>query len=487
MSEHVSGTYRDQTVLFPNTIDQYVEKENPVRFIDAFIDSLNLEKLGFKHSVLADTGRPSYDPSDLLKLYIYGYLNQVRSSRKLEKECHRNVEVMWLMKKLAPDHKTIADFRKDNVDCIKGVFKEFVYLCRSLDLYGAQLIAIDGTKFRAVNSRSNNLNEKTVALRLKQTEERITQYLNELDHNDANDSEEDENTKSDELEEKISQLEEKKQQYEHIQDQMRGTGQREVSLVDPDSRLMRVDSQRLEVGYNVQTSVDAKQHLIVDYDVINNSTDHHQLTKNALAAKQTLGVDELDVLSDKGFYVEKDIADCEDNGLTVFMPIPAVFNPYKRVGVPEPEFYSDRFVYNANRDLYICPAGEEMPFWKRSNRGRGFEGRLYRSMFCGSCSVRGKCTRNKRGRYMFRGKYDGAVDRLRDRLGTSEGKEKCRLRRTLAEHPFGTIKRAFNQGYLLLKGFRKVKGEVGFTMLAYNMRRVINIFGVGTIINLMKK
>ena len=487
MSEHITGHYRNQSVLFPSMLDDYVDKENPVRFIDAFIDSLNLEKLGFKHSVLADTGRPSYNPSDLLKLYVYGYLNQVRSSRKLEKECHRNVEVMWLMKKLAPDFKTIADFRKNNVDCTKGVFKEFVYLCRSLDLYGAQLVAIDGTKFRAVNSKSNNLNEKTVAQRLKQTEEKIQEYLRELDRNDANDSDEDATANADGLGEKIRQLEERKQQYEQAQNQMRITGQKEVSLVDPDSRLMRVDSQRLEVGYNIQTSVDAKQHLIVDYDVVNISTDHHQLTKDALAAKQTLGVDELDVLSDKGFYVEKDVFDCEVNGIRVFMPIPAVFNPYKSVGVPEPEFYSDRFVYDAIRDVYVCPAGNVMPFWKRSNRGKGFDGRLYRSMCCASCSVRGKCTRNKRGRYMFRGEFDGAVDRLRARLSTSEGKMKCRLRRMLVEHPFGTIKRAFNQGYLLLKGLRKVKGEVGFTMLAYNMRRVINIFGVGTIMNLMKK
>jgi len=184
MSEHVTGHYRNQSVLFPSMLDDYVDKENPVRFIDAFIDSLSLEKLGFKHSILADTGRPSYDPSDLLKLYVYGYLNQIRSSRKLERECYRNVEVMWLMKKLAPDFKTIADFRKNNVDCIKGVFKEFVYLCRSLDLYGAQLVAIDGTKFKAVNSKSNNLNEKTVALRLKQTEEKIAAYLKEMDQND---------------------------------------------------------------------------------------------------------------------------------------------------------------------------------------------------------------------------------------------------------------------------------------------------------------
>ena len=486
MSEHVNGTHRDQTVLFPNTIDQYVEKENPVRFIDAFVDSLNLEKLGFKHSILAETGRPSYDPSDLLKLYIYGYLNQVRSSRKLEKECHRNVEVMWLMKKLTPDHKTIADFRKDNVDCIKGVFKEFVYLCRSLDLYGAQLIAIDGTKFRAVNSRSNNLNEKTVAQRLKQTEEKIAEYIKELDSNDANDSEEDENAKTDELKEKISQLEEKKQQYEHIQDQMKATGQREVSLVDPDSRLMRVNSQRLEVSYNIQTSVDAKQHLIVDYDVINNSTDHHQLVPDALAAKETLGVDALDVLSDKGFYVEKDIADCESNGIRVFMPIPAVLSPYKSIGVPEPEFYSDKFVYDAAKDAYVCPAGKELTFCKCVYKNEPQRGRVYRTSSCAVCVFRSKCTRNKRGRTMVRSEFDGAVDNLRVRLSTCEGKAKLRLRRMLAEHPFGTMKRAFNQGYVLLRGLRKVKGEVGFTMLAYNIRRAINILGVGTLVGLMK-
>jgi hypothetical protein len=267
---------------------------------------------------------------------------------------------------------------------------------------------------------------------------------------------------------------------------MKATGQKEVSLIDPDSRLMRDDSQRLEVGYNIQTSVDAKQHLIVDYDVINISTDHHQLVKDALAAKETLGVDSLDVLSDKGFYVEKDIFGCAANDIRVFMPVPAVFNPYKSVGVPETEFYSDRFFHNAAKDVCVCPAGNEMPFWKRSNRWKGFDSRLYRSRCCDFCLVRGKCTRNRRGRYMFRGEYDGAVDRLRAILETSEGKGKCSMRRLLSEHPFGTMKRAFNQGYVLLKGLRKVKGEVGFTMLAYNMRRAINILGVGTLISLIK-
>ncbi len=485
MSEHVIGTNRDQTVLFPNTIDKYVDKDNPVRFIDAFIDSLNLEKLGFKHSVVAETGRPSYNPSDLLKLYVYGYLNQVRSSRKLEKECHRNVEVMWLMKKLSPDHKTIADFRKDNVDCIKPVFKEFVYLCRSLDLYGAQLVAIDGTKFRAVNSKSNNLNEKTVALRLKQTEEKIAEYLKEMDQNDTADSDEDESTNVDELKEKICKLEEEKQRYEQIQGQMKATGQKEISLVDPDSRLMRVDSQRLEICYNIQASVDAKQHLIVDYDVINNSTDHHQLTTDAKAAKHVLGVDQLEVLSDKGFYVANDLVKCEETGITVFMPIPA-FNPTKSVGVPEPEFGSERFIFDEVKDVYVCPVGKELGFWKGSFKNNPENGRHYRTGFCSYCTSRSKCTRNRRGRIMVRWEYQGAVDRLRARLESSEGKGKLRLRRMLVEHPFGTMKRAFNQRYLLLKGLRKVKGEVGFTMLAYNMLRDINILGVGKLMALVK-
>ena len=228
---------------------------------------------------------------------------------------------------------------------------------------------------------------------------------------------------------------------------------------------MRVDSQRLEVSYNIQTSVDAKHHLIVDYDVINNSTDHHQLAKDALAAMQVLGVGKLDVLSDKGFYVEEDIFNCESNGIRVFMPIPAVLSPYKSLGIPEPEFYSDRFVYDSVKDMYVCPAGKELAFCKCVYRDDPWRGRVYRTSGCAVCVFRGKCTRNKRGRTMVRSRYDSAVDSLRVRLGTCEGKAKLRLRRMLVEHPFGTMKRAFNQGYLLLRGLRKVKGEVGFTML----------------------
>src|SRR5665647_1175326 len=244
---------------------------------------------------------------------------------------------------------------------------------------------------------------------------------------------------------------------------MKQTGQKEISLVDPDSRLMRVDSQRLDVCYNVQTSVDAKKHLIVDYDVINNSTDHHQLVNDAKAAKNTLGVERLEATTDKGFYVMKDLKDCEEEGVTVFMPIPATVNPHKRYGVPEPEFYIDRFFYDSVRDVYVCPAGEELGFWKCIHKDSPERGRVYKTVCCAACGFRSRCTRNKRGRIIFRGEFEDSVERLRSRLGTSEGKEKLHRRREIVEHPFGTMKRAFNQGYLLLKGFRKVKGCLLYT------------------------
>ncbi len=244
---------------------------------------------------------------------------------------------------------------------------------------------------------------------------------------------------------------------------------------------MRVDSQTFEICYNVQSAVDSKKHLIVEYDVTNSSTDHHQLVKGAKAAKQTLGVDYLEVLSDKGFYVVNDVKECEDNGITVFMPIPS-FNPTKNTGVPDPEFASNRFVFDFVKDVYVCPAGNELSFWKCDIKGKPESGSSYRTACCADCVFRSKCTKNKLGRVMYRPRYQDVVDRLRARLMSPDGKKKLSLRREIVEHPFGTIKRSFNQGYLLMKGLRKVKGEVGFTMLAYNMRRVINILGISVLI-----
>jgi transposase len=489
MSEHINGTHRDQTVLFPDKLEDYVDRENPVRFIDAFIDSLNLEKLGFKHSIPNEEGRPPYNPSDLLKLYVYGYLNQIRSSRKLEKECHRNVEAMWLMKKLSPDHKTIADFRKDNVDCIKPVFKEFVYLCRSLDLYDAQLVAIDGSKFKAVNSTKRNLNEKTLPGRLKRVEDMIARYLKKLDENDeAEQKVKDDNSstatvKVDRLREKLAKLEEKKQEYVRAQNLMRATEQKEVSFTDSDSRLMMAGSQKLDVCYNVESAVDSKNHLVVDYDITNDANDRYQLAGMAQKAKTILEVEKLDVTADKGFCTGSELKECEENGITAYVAIPEETMSNKKFGVPEPEFYSQKFAYDPLRDVYVCPANQVMGFWKGRWKNRG---RLYRTGACATCPLRSRCTRNKLGRIIFRSEYQDVIDRLRVRLKSDEGQCKLNRRKEIVEHPFGTMKRAFNQAYLLLKSLRKVNGEVGFTMLAYNMRRVINILGVGTLISLVK-
>jgi transposase len=318
MSEHVEGLNRNQTALFPDTLDGYVDKENPVRFIDAFVESLNLEKLVFKHSIPCDLCRPSYDPYDLLKLYVYGYLNQVRSSRKLERECHRNLEVMWLMKKLAPDFKTIADFRKDNIDCVKGVFKEFVKLCMSLDLYGAKLIAVDGTKFKAVNSLDQNFNRKNLSYRTKMIDKHVSKYLTEIEEEDHKEAQA--NSKhADLLQEKVQKLMKRKEEYMELLGKLKESKQNEVSLFDPDCRLMK-NRGRIEPCYNGQVAVDDKNHLIVDYNVTNAPADNCQLSSIAKGAKEMLGAESLDAIADKGYFSFVQIKDCVDNGITPYVP-----------------------------------------------------------------------------------------------------------------------------------------------------------------------
>ena len=281
MSEHVEGLNRDQTLIFPDTLEEYVDKENPVRFIDAFIDSLNLQKLSFTHSIPNELGRPSYDPKDLLKLYIYGYINQVRTSRKLEHECHRNIEVIYLMKKLTPDFKTIADFRKDNVDCIKGVFREFVKFCMGLDLYGAKLIAIDGVKLKAVNSIDRNFNQKTLTYRLKIIDERVSKYLKEME---TLDKEEEKAQATRELEEKLKNIMKCKEEYTELLRKLKESNLNEVSLTDPDCRLMK-NRGKIEPCYNSHVAVDDKNHLIVDYNVTNAPADNCQLSSSARIVK----------------------------------------------------------------------------------------------------------------------------------------------------------------------------------------------------------
>ena len=481
MSEHVTGFNRDQTALFPDTLEGYVDKENPVRFIDAFIDSLSLQKLGFTHSTPTDLGRPSYDPKDLLKLYIYGYLNQVRTSRKLEHECHRNIEVIWLMKKLAPDFKTIADFRKDNVDCIKGVFREFVKFCMVLDLFGSKLVAIDGVKFKAVNSIDRNFNQKTLTYRLKMIEERVSKYLKEME---ALDKEEEKAEATRELEEKLKNIMRCKEEYTELLRKLKESNLNEVSLTDPESRLMK-NRGRIEPCYNSHVAVDDKNHLIVDYNVTNAPADNCQLSSIAKGAKEMLGVERLDAVSDKGFFNFMEIKECVDNGVTPYVPEQSRWGAgwVKKTGISTREFSSDKFVYDKGTDTFVCPAGKRLEF-SYLDHAHEKKMRVYRTDACFSCEFfLTRCTRYKRGRTVWRWEHAEVVEDMKLRMRLEPWKLEARKR--IVEHPFGTMKRAFNQGYLLLKGLRKTAGEVGFTMLAYNMRRVLNILGPKGILALL--
>ena len=477
MSEHIEGLNRNQTALFPETLEGYVDKDNPVRFIDAFVDSLNLENLGFKHSIPAEVGRPPYNPSDLLKLYIYGYLNQIRSSRKLERECRRNLEVMWLMKKLTPDFKTIADFRKDNVDCVKGVFKEFVKLCISLDLYGAKCIAVDGTKFKAVNSLDKDFNRKNLAYRIKIIDEHVSRYLTEIEEEDRKEAQA--NSKhADLLQEKVQKLMKRKEEYSELLRKLQESKQNEVSLVDPDCRLMK-NRGRIEPCYNGQVAVDDKNHLIVDYNVTNAPADNGQLSSMAISAKEILGAKNLEAVADKGYFSFVQIKDCVDNGIIPYVPEQNRYGVgfVKRKGVPTREYHVDKFIYDMGTDTFVCPAGNKLVF-SYLDHAHQKNIRVYRTVACFSCEFfMTKCTLNKHGRTLWRWEHAEVLDELKERMLREP--EKMTLRKRLVEHPFGTMKRAFNQGYLLLKGTRKVRGEVGYTMLAYNIRRVLNILGPG--------
>ncbi len=465
--KHIRGMDRNQVILFPEVIDDYITEENPVRFTDAFVDSLDLIELGFKHAELSPTGRPPYNPADLLKLYIYGYLNRVRSSRFLEKECEKNVEVMWLLKKLTPDFKTIADFRKDNREAIKKVFKEFILLCKKLDLFGGELVAIDSSKFKAVNSRKRNFHEGKLKRSLQGIDEKIEKYLKEIEENDKVEADI-RPPKAEKLKEKIEKLKERKEKYQGILKELKDSGERQISLTDPDSRLM-LNNQKKEVCYNVHITVDEKNKLILDHEVVNEHDDFSHLNELSMRAKQILEVDKLEVLADAGYHDSEEIEKCVNNGITPYVPEK---NPHGKVNL-DPAFYKTEFKYDKEKDVYTCPAGNELRFWATYDARKE---KLYRTENCSSCEFRPKCTSNKRGRILTRREFEEAMEENRKRV--KENIDKVKKRQDIVEHPFGTIKRSFNQGYLLLKRLHKVGTEISLTMLAYDITRVINIVGV---------
>ena len=478
---YINGTEPGQHVLFPSTLDEYIDEANPVRAIAAFVEALDFAALEFVRARAANTGRPGYDPRQLLGLYIWGHLNRMRTSRKLERECERNLEAIWLMKNLRPDFKTIADFRKDNGEPIKQVVVQFRLWCLAEGLYGREVVAIDGSKFKAQNNSERTFTPKKLAAVIKREQARVEQYLQELDEGDAEEAatEVQPAVSAEELREKLKRLKEKLAGHEKLQQKMKEENLSQVSLTDADARLMK-SSKGSAVSYNVQTVIDKKHKLIVTYEVTNEGNDLGQLANMAGQGKQALGVDELTVLSDGGYFDGDKIKECEETGITTYLPV-----PQSGAATSRGLFPASRFTYDAERDLYVCPQGEELTFRGKGKGSNKKEYRLYRTAACGTCAVRAQCTKAKRGRKLQRWVHEEVLERLKARIRAQP--TLLKQRKELAEHPFGTIKLNMDQGYFLLKGMKKVTTEFGLTVLSYNFKRVLNICGVAHMISSMKR
>lgn len=477
---YIEGQDRNQITLFPECIDDYISADNPVRVIDEYIEQLDMEKLGFKRAVPASTGRPPYDPKVLLKLYLYGYLNRIRSSRRLEDETKRNLEVIWLLKKLSPDFKTIADFRKDNKEALKRVFRDFTRLCMQWDLFGRELVAVDSSKFRASNSKRNNYNAKKLKRHIKYIEEKIDSYIKQLEKTDA-DEEDIRPLSAEEIKNKIKELRNRKKQYEELEEKLEKSGQKETSLTDPDARLMSVSNQyNVQPSYNVQTTVDEKHKLILDFKVTQNPNDLGELDNMALRAKKLFGNQGFEILADKGYYKAQDFKKCIKNGITPYVAGQTYSN-----GTGDKDFYLDKFKYSKDKNVYICPLGKELPFSRiRKQAGRiiGYEYKDYK--VCADCQCKSRCTKSAKGRSILRHVDQDLLDMVD--LNTQLNKNKYKLRQMIVEHPFGTIKRGWGADYFLTRRKISVTAEIALSYLSYNFRRVINILGVEEMLKMLK-
>lgn len=476
---YIKGKERSQSVLFPDTVDEYIGENNEVRAIAAFLGRLDFVKLRFVRGQAAGTGRPGYDPRLLMGLFLWGHLNGIRSSRKLERECQRNLEVIWLCENLRPDFKTIADFRKDNGAGIKGVVVEFRLWCLRAGLYGKEIVAVDGSKFKAVNSKERNFTRKKLSQIIARERARISEYLEAVAVADETESEEPELSAA-QLKEKIAGLERYLAEHEELERELEASGESQVSLTDPEAKLMKT-AKGSEVSYNVQTVVDSKHKLIAAYEVTNERNDLGQLAVMALQAKEALQVAELTVLADGGYFEGNALKECEQAGITTFVSVPKS-KEAERLGI----FAQGQFRYDQERDLYVCPQGEELHWTKTTNdRERNKKFKVYATKACAQCPLRAQCTTSKYGRKIKRWVDQGVIDRLRERIRGQP--QLLKQRKTLAEHPFGTIKWGMNQGFFLLKGTSKVTTETGLTVLSYNLKRVLNIMGVEQMINSLAK
>ena len=478
MKRFVDGVDRGQSTLFPECLEDWINEDNPVRVIDVFVEELDLAELGFARVDPKVTGRPSYHPSVLLKLYIYGYLNRVQSSRRLEREAGRNVEVMWLTSRLVPDHKTIADFRKDNGRAIGQVCSRFIALCRMMGLFTNASVAIDGSKFKAVNNRDKNFTHAKMKRRLEQIEESIGRYLHQMDSADRQEPSPAGATKTTRLKDKIVKLKEEMQRLEKLDVQMRAAPDQQISLTDPDSRSMATSGRGSGVvGYNVQAAVDTKHHLIIAHDVTNVGTDRAQLSRMAKQTKEILGTDSLDVVADRGYFSGEEILACDMAGITVTLP-----KPLTSGNKVKGRFVKQDFRYVAQEDVYICPAGERLAY-HYTNEEDGLRLRRYWTSACQTCAIRSQCTTGKERR-ITRWEHEHVVETVQRRL--DEQPERMRQRRETVEHPFGTIKDRMGATHFLMKTLPRVATEMALHVLAYNLTRVINILGIAPLIAAMR-
>jgi transposase len=476
MAGFVEGVDRGQITLFPALLDDYVAEDNPVRAVDVFVDELDLDKLGFSVQPL-DTGRPGYHPRIMLKLYIYGYLNRIPSSRRLERECQRNIEMIWLTGQLAPDFKTIADFRKDNGKAIREVCREFVALCRKLDLLSAASVAIDGSKFKAINARDKNFTEAKMKRRLERIDESIARYLSQLEtadrHGDAVPE-----AKVARLKAKIEKLKEEIVRLNAINAEMMKSEDEQISLTDPDARSMATSGKDTGiVGYNVQIAVDTQHHLIVAHEVTNVGTDRHQLANMAAQARDEMAVEALDVVADRGYYEGGEIMACEQAGITVTLPKPMTSGA-KAAG----RFGKQDFIYVAADDVYRCPAGERLSYHFQSVE-RGKTIRRYWASTCETCALKARCTTGPERR-ISRWEHEAVLEKVQVRL--DHNLDAMGVRRQTAEHPFGTIKCWMGATHFLTRMRPKVATEMALNVLAYNMKRVMAIAGVGGLMEAMR-
>jgi transposase len=465
---YIKGADRNQKVLFPPAMDDYIAEDSVTRFIDYFVDDLDLIEMGFERAEPEHTGRPGYDPRDMLKLYIYGYLNKVRSSRRLERECHRNVELMWLLRGLKPDFKTIADFRKNNRTAFKNVFRHFNLLCDGWALFGKKLLAIDGSKFKAVNSKDRNFTKARLQKKLAQIDKALKAFLKGLNDADKLEAGQKEPTIK-ELKSKIRGLKKRKKEYRELQKQLEDSGEKQISLTDPESRSMP-KSPKVDVGYNIQVAVDDKHKLIVEHGVTNDVNDLNQLSGIAIAAQEALGVTKLDVVADRGYYNGSEVRACEDDGITPFIEKPNT-SANKKLGL----FAKSDFRYDPRKDVYVCPADQELTY-RYSTEERGREISYYWTTACKSCPLRSKCTRGKQPRRITRWVDEKILEAMAVRVRRYP--EILKRRKAIVEHPFGTMKHWWDQGCFLMKGLEKVGGEFSITALTYNIRRAVNILGV---------